>query len=139
MLTFRLVEEELSEPRDYSAEHPLAEEGRGESMLIVKGETSSPEHRARRLQEMSWNEIDGPGCYVLIDSGDLLRVPQEQMGDHCRPAFHAWIAWVQSAQGQSRAAGNVAIVPLGSTVPAATGNASLVELLEVGGSQGRGA
>ncbi len=79
MLTFRLVEEELSEPRDYSAEYPLAEEGRGESMLIVKGETSSPEHRARRLQEMSWNEIDRPGCYVLIDSGDLLRVPQDAL------------------------------------------------------------
>ena len=80
MLTFRLVEEELSEPRDCSAENPLAEEGGGESMLLTaKGETSSPEHRAHRLQEMSWNEIDGPGCYVLIDSGDLLRIPQDAL------------------------------------------------------------
>ena len=79
MLTFRFVEEELSELRDCSAENPLAEEGRGESMLIVKGETSSPEHRAQRLQEMSWNEIDSPGCYVLIDAGDLLRIPQEAL------------------------------------------------------------
>ncbi len=46
-------------------------------MPTAKGETSSPEHRAQRLQEMSWNEIDSPGCYVLIDAGDLLRIPQE--------------------------------------------------------------
>lgn len=79
MLTFRLVEEELSELRDCSAEDPLAEEGRGEGMPIAKGETSSPEYRAHRLQEMSWNEIDRPGCYVLIDSGDLLRIPQDAL------------------------------------------------------------
>ena len=48
-------------------------------MPIAKGETSSPEHRAQRLQEMSWNEIDRPGCYVLIDAGDLLRIPQEAL------------------------------------------------------------
>ncbi len=79
MLTFRFVEEELSETRDYSAEIPLAEEGGGESMPTAEGETSSPEFRARRLQEMSWNEIDKPGCYVLVDSGDLLRIPQEAL------------------------------------------------------------
>ncbi len=79
MLTFRLVEEELSELRDCSAENPLAEEGGGQSMPTAKGETSSPEHRARRLQEMSWNEIDGPGCYLLIDAGDLFRIPQEAL------------------------------------------------------------
>ena len=79
MLTFRFVEEELSEPRDCSAESPLAEEGEGQSMPTAKGETSSPEHRAHRLQEMSWNEIDRPGCYLLVDSGELLRIPQDAL------------------------------------------------------------
>jgi hypothetical protein len=79
MLTFRFVEEELSEPRDCSAENPLAEEGRGQSMPTAKGETISPEYRAHRVQEMSRNEIDSPGCYVLIDSGDVLRIPQEAL------------------------------------------------------------
>ncbi len=79
MLTFRFVEEELSEPRDCSAENALAEEGRGQIMPTAKGETSSPEHRAHRLQEMSWNEIDRPGCYLLVDSGELLRIPQDAL------------------------------------------------------------
>ncbi len=48
-------------------------------MPTAKGETSSPEHRTHRLQEMSWNEIDSPGCYVLIDAGDLFRIPQEAL------------------------------------------------------------
>lgn len=32
------------------------------------------------LKITSFNEIDEPGCYVLVGSGDLVRVPREALG-----------------------------------------------------------
>lgn len=29
--------------------------------------------------EMEWDEMDRPGCYLLVDSGDLVRVPREAL------------------------------------------------------------
>ena len=46
-------------------------------MAVTKGQTSAPEHRTARLPEMGWNEIEKPGCYLIVGSGDLVRVPQE--------------------------------------------------------------
>ena len=38
--------------------------------------------RTDRLQEMAWNEIAHAGCYVVLGSGDLIRVPQEALSGH---------------------------------------------------------
>jgi len=46
-------------------------------MAVIKGQTSTPQHRSSRLFEMGWNSITEPGCYLLIESGDLVRIPQE--------------------------------------------------------------
>ncbi len=48
-------------------------------MHSVKGQTVSAEHRSSRLSEMAWNEIERPGCYLIVGSGDLIRVPQEAL------------------------------------------------------------
>jgi hypothetical protein len=48
-------------------------------MAAIKGHTASPERRGSRLQEMSWNEIQRPGCYLIVGSGDLVRVPRHAL------------------------------------------------------------
>ncbi len=45
----------------------------------VKGQTSSTEHRVSRLDEMAWNTMSRPGCYIIMGSGDLVRIPQEAL------------------------------------------------------------
>lgn len=47
--------------------------------MVTKGETSAAERRTQRLIEMPWNDIEHPGCYLVIGSGDLIRVPQEAL------------------------------------------------------------
>lgn len=32
---------------------------------------------AGKLAEMSWSEIERPGSYLLVDSGDLVRIPAQ--------------------------------------------------------------
>lgn len=49
------------------------------TVAVAKGQTLPPEHRSSRLQEMSWNEIQRPGCYLIVGSGDLVRVPQDAL------------------------------------------------------------
>lgn len=39
----------------------------------------SATRRTHRLQEMAWNEIEHPGSYLVLGSGDLIRVPQEAL------------------------------------------------------------
>ena len=41
--------------------------------------TTNPETHCSNLQEMGWNEIENPGCYLVKATGDLLRVPQEAL------------------------------------------------------------
>jgi hypothetical protein len=48
-------------------------------VAVTKGQTSAPDHRSSRLQEMSWNDIQRPGSYLIIGSGDLVRVPQDAL------------------------------------------------------------
>lgn len=48
-------------------------------MATGKGESAPANRRSHRLAEMAWNEIDGPGSYVLVASGDLVRVPTEAL------------------------------------------------------------
>jgi hypothetical protein len=49
------------------------------AVSVAKGQTSSAEHRSSRLQEMAWNEIYKPGCYLILGSVDLVRVPQDAL------------------------------------------------------------
>ena len=49
------------------------------AVAFAKGQTTSSEHRSSRLQEMSWNEIQRPGCYLIVGSGDLVRVPHHAL------------------------------------------------------------
>lgn len=47
--------------------------------MVTKGETPTAEHRANRLKEMAWNAIDRPGSYVIVGSGDLVRIPLDAL------------------------------------------------------------
>src|SRR5262245_28914002 len=49
------------------------------AVALAKGQTAPPEHRSSRLQEMSWNQITQPGSYLILGSGDLVRVPQDAL------------------------------------------------------------
>jgi hypothetical protein len=49
------------------------------AVAITKGQTAAPDHRSSRLAEMSWNEIQRPGCYLIVGSGDLVRIPQDAL------------------------------------------------------------
>ena len=49
------------------------------AVAMTKGQTSPPDHRSSRLQEMNWNEIQRPGCYLILGAGTLARVPQDAL------------------------------------------------------------
>lgn len=49
------------------------------AVSMTKGQTASADQRSSRLQVMSWNEIQRPGCYLILGSGDLVRVPQDAL------------------------------------------------------------
>jgi hypothetical protein len=46
-------------------------------MQAQKVENITPVNRSFNLPELSWNEIDRPGCYLIIRTGDLVRVSSE--------------------------------------------------------------
>jgi hypothetical protein len=46
-------------------------------MAAIKGQSSATEYRSSHLQEMSWNQIEQPGCYLMIGTGELVRIPAE--------------------------------------------------------------
>ncbi len=68
------------------------------AVALAKGQTASAEHRSSRLQEMSWNQIQRPGCYLVLGSGDLVRVPTEALA-----SGHSPLITITSA-GESRVA-----------------------------------
>ncbi|MGE5175918.1 MAG: hypothetical protein ACM3JJ_06020 [Hyphomicrobiales bacterium] len=45
----------------------------------TKGQSRAAQFRNSRLAEMEWNAIDEPGCYLVIETGDLARIPQEAL------------------------------------------------------------
>ena len=49
------------------------------ALAINKGQMAAGEHRSSRVQEMSWNQIEHPGSYLIIGSGDLARVPSDAL------------------------------------------------------------
>ena len=50
-------------------------------LLMAVTKTASPIATTRNshLSEMDWNQIDEPGCYLFVDTGQLARVPQEAL------------------------------------------------------------
>jgi len=46
-------------------------------MPALKGQSAAINSRSSRLPEMSWNAINESGCYLLVDSGELIRIPAE--------------------------------------------------------------
>ena len=66
--------------------------------MATKGQTVGPEHRTERLAEMPWNEIDRAGSYLIIGSGDLVRVPSEGLA-----AGHSPLISI-SSMGETRVA-----------------------------------
>jgi hypothetical protein len=50
---------------------------RRSGMPTLKGQSAVAGSRSSRLPEMSWNAINDSGCYLLVDSGELVRIPPE--------------------------------------------------------------
>jgi hypothetical protein len=65
------------------------------AVALTKGQTAPSDHRSSRLKEMSWNDsqragsylisemswndIRRPGSYLVCGSGDLARIPQDAL------------------------------------------------------------
>ena len=45
----------------------------------TEGQTSTADRRTHRLQEMPWNNVEHPGSYLIIGTGDLVRIPSEAL------------------------------------------------------------
>jgi len=54
-------------------------------MTSHKGQPVAGASHASRLSEMSWNQIEGTGCYLLLESGELVRVPKEGLANGHSP------------------------------------------------------
>lgn len=52
---------------------------------MKKGKTPEGNRRTRDLPECSFNEIEEPGAYILLGSGDLVRVPREALANGHSP------------------------------------------------------
>ena len=48
-------------------------------MAVTKTASPIATTRNSHLSEMDWNQIDEPGCYLFMDTGQLARVPQEAL------------------------------------------------------------
>jgi hypothetical protein len=52
-------------------------------MTNLKGTSAAATAHASRLSEMGWNQIQDVGCYLLVQSGELVRIPKEGLaGGH---------------------------------------------------------
>ncbi len=47
--------------------------------MQTEGQTNPANHRTNRLPEMAWNEIERPGSYLIVGTGDLVRIPPEAL------------------------------------------------------------
>ena len=46
---------------------------------MQKGEAVTAERSSRRVPEYPFNQIETPGAYLVVSSGDLIRVPHEAL------------------------------------------------------------
>ncbi len=49
------------------------------STIQTEGQTNPADRRTNRLAEMAWSEIERPGSYLIIGTGDLVRMPPEAL------------------------------------------------------------
>ncbi len=54
-------------------------------MTTHKGPPAVGTSHASRLAEMSWNQIEDIGCYLLVESGELVRIPKEGLANGHSP------------------------------------------------------
>ena len=54
-------------------------------MTSHKGQSATGVSSTSRLSEMSWNQIEGSGCYLIVDSGELVRIPREGLANGHSP------------------------------------------------------
>ena len=47
--------------------------------MVTKGHTASAQSVSSRLTETQWNNIQDPGCYLMVQSGDLVRISPESL------------------------------------------------------------
>jgi hypothetical protein len=52
--------------------------------MIEKSAVTTRVH-STRLMELLWNEIEEPGCYLFIDTGDLVRIPTDALASGHSP------------------------------------------------------
>ena len=47
--------------------------------MVTKGHTTSAQSTSSRLTETQWNNIQNPGCYLMVNTGDLVRISPESL------------------------------------------------------------
>jgi hypothetical protein len=47
--------------------------------MVTKGHNASPQSGSSRLTETQWNNIQNPGSYLMVGSGDLVRISPESL------------------------------------------------------------
>jgi len=47
--------------------------------MATTTKTQGASHRTHTLEEMPFNSIERPGCYLFVDTGDLIRMPPEAL------------------------------------------------------------
>ena len=47
--------------------------------MVTKGHTTSTQSACSRLTETQWSNIQDPGCYVMCQTGDLVRISPESL------------------------------------------------------------
>ena len=52
---------------------------------MIEKSATTPRVHSSRLTEMLWSEVDEPGCYVFIDTGDLVRIPVDALASGHSP------------------------------------------------------
>jgi hypothetical protein len=52
---------------------------------MVEKSSGSPRVHSTRLMELAWGEVDEPGCYLFIDTGDLVRIPTDALASGHSP------------------------------------------------------
>ncbi len=57
------------------------------AQVQTRQQSVDPEQRSRLLQ-LSWNQLERPGAYVEVGSGDLYRIPKEALLKGGSPLIH---------------------------------------------------
>lgn len=47
--------------------------------MVTKAHNTSTQSVSSRLTETQWNSIQDPGCYLMVQTGDLVRISPESL------------------------------------------------------------